>query len=122
MLAALFDKDSDLVGWIEPNAHIFSTDMEWVAFVSNGHAWSAKSGDWLGPVKGLLCLDHSGRPVAWNPKEAVVGTSSPARPARAAKAAKPARPARPAKPARPARPATPSGGWAPASFFAWVGQ
>lgn len=119
---ALFDKDCDLVGWIEPGRHIFNTDMEWAAYIAGGHAWSAKTGNWLGPVHGLLCQDRSAAPVAWNPKEQVVGGTKPARPARAARAARPARPARPAKPARPARPATPAGGWSRASFYAWLEQ
>jgi hypothetical protein len=122
MLFALFDKDCDLVGWINPGNHIFNTDMDWVAYLANGHSWSANSGNWLGPVKGLLCQDQDGRPVAWNPKEAVSGSPRPARPARAARAARPARPARPATPARPARPATPAGGWSPHSFYAWLAQ
>lgn len=122
MLFALFDKDCDLVGWINPDSHIFNTDMDWVAYISNGHAWSAGNGNWLGPVKGLLCLDRNGKPVAWNPKEQITGTVKPATPARAARAARPARPARPATPARPARPPVPAGGWSPLSFYAWIGQ
>ena len=46
MLFALFDKDCDLVGWIRPGDHIFDIDMEWVAYIRNGQAWSAVSGDW----------------------------------------------------------------------------
>jgi len=34
----LFDKDCELVGWIDPMNHIFDTDMNWVAYVSGGHA------------------------------------------------------------------------------------
>ena len=33
MLFPLFDKDSDLVGWIAPNQHIFDTDLAWVAYI-----------------------------------------------------------------------------------------
>lgn len=122
MLYPLFDKECDLVGWISPGQHIFDTDMEWVAYISRNHAWSAESGDWLGAVRGLICLDQAGCPVAWNPKEVVTGTAKPATPARAARAARPARPARPATPARPARPATPAGGWSKLSFFGWFAQ
>lgn len=113
MLLPLFDKDCDLVAWIKPNEHIFGANMEWVAFISNGHAWSSKSGNWLGPVSGLLCKDTSGKPVLWNPKERVTGTEKPAKPAKAAKAA---------KPVKPARPATPAGGWSSESYFAWSGK
>jgi len=90
MLYPLFDKDCDLVGWISPNQHIFDTDMDWVAYISSHHAWSAESGDWLGAVHNLLCLDQAGHPVAWNPQQSVAGTARPARPARAARAARPA--------------------------------
>lgn len=118
----LFDKDCELVGWIDPMRHIFDTDVNWVAYISNGHAWSSKTGNWLGPVLGLLCLDQAGKVVVWNPKEQVKGTARPARPARAARVARPARPAKPARPARPAIPATPTGGWSQGTFWAWLSQ
>jgi len=71
MLEPLFDKDCNLVGWIDPGRHIFDTDMNWIAYISGGHGRSAETGNWLGPVRGLLCFDHSGRVVAWNPEERV---------------------------------------------------
>ena len=120
MLYALFDKDCDLVGWINPGEHIFDTDMDWVAFIANNHAWSAETGNWLGPVKGLLCLDTSGKPVAWNPKERVAGTSSPSKPSKALKPSKPSRPSKPSTPSRPSKPSAPSGGWSSHSFFGWL--
>ncbi|GAH33871.1 unnamed protein product, partial [marine sediment metagenome] len=52
----LFDKDCELVGWIDPMRHIFDTNMNWVAYISNGHVWSSETENWLGPVLGLLCL------------------------------------------------------------------
>ena len=119
MLFPLFDKDCDLVAWIHPGEHIFSVDMDWVAYLANDHAWSAENGNWLGPVNGLLCLDHGGHPVAWNPKESVKGSSAPSRPSRAPRTSRPSRPSRPSSPSRPS---TPSGGWSSMSFYAWVGQ
>jgi hypothetical protein len=118
----LFDRECELVAWLDPLRNIFDTQMNWVAFISSGHAWSAETGNWLGAVPGLICLDQSGRVVAWNPRERVAGTARPAKPARAAKAARPGRPAVPAQPARPGRPATPSGGWSESSFYAWLSQ
>ena len=44
----LFDKDSELVGWTDPGKHIFDQDMNWVAYISHNHAWSAETGNWLG--------------------------------------------------------------------------
>lgn len=122
MLYPLFDKDCELVAWINPNKHIFDTSMNWVAYVSNGHAWSSETGNWLGPVRGLICLDQAGKPVAWHPKEKVSGTTRRARPARATRKARPPRPTRPARPARPTRPASPAGGWSSHSIYAWLGQ
>lgn len=69
----LYDRDCDLVAWIKPNEHIFDTNMNWVGYIKSGHAWSSKTGNWLGPVNGLLCLNQQGKPVAWSPKEAVRG-------------------------------------------------
>ena len=118
----LFSRECELVGWAQPNRHIFDADMNWVAYISAGQAWSAETGNWLGPINGLLCLDRSGRPVAWNPTEVLMGIARPAIPGRAALAAMPPRPSKPALPARPARPAAPSGGWSTGSFYAWLSQ
>ena len=74
MLKPLFDKDSELVAWIDPDKHIFDTDMDWVAYISNGHARSAESGNWCGPVSGHTCLDQSGRVIAWSPGSRASGT------------------------------------------------
>jgi len=122
MLYPLFDKDCDLVAWITPNAHIFDTDMNWIAYIQNGNAWSSESGNWLGPVNGLLCLNQAGQPIAWNPKEPVKGTSRPSRPSRASRPSRPSHPSRPSSPSRPSRPSTPSGGWASESFLTWFSQ
>jgi hypothetical protein len=118
----LFDKDSNLVGWIEPHKHIWDTDMNWVAFITDGHGWSADTGNWMGPVKDLLCLDTDGRVVAWNPKDYVAGVPKPREPVPAARAEEPPRPAMPVKPARLDRPATPLGGWSSLSFHTWTMQ
>jgi hypothetical protein len=36
------------VGWIDPGKHIFDQNMNWVAYISHNHAWSAETGNWLG--------------------------------------------------------------------------
>ena len=118
----LFDKDAELVGWIKPGGHIFSLEMEWLAFISNGHAWSANSGDWLGPVNGYNCLDQNGKVVAWSTGHPASGSVRPVRPVRAVRAVRPVRPVRPARPVRPVRPVTPVGGWSQMSFGQWVTQ
>ena len=78
----LFNKDCNLVGWIDPGNHIFDTNMNWVAYISNGHAWSVQNGNWLGPVNGFNCLDQTGKPVAWSPDQDIEGTMKPIRPMR----------------------------------------
>ncbi len=52
------------MGWLEPDRHIFALNMNWVAFLQDGHAWSSNTGNWLGPVDGFNCLDREGRVVA----------------------------------------------------------
>jgi len=123
MLLPLFDKNCDHVGWIKPGNHIFNTDMAWVAYLVKDHAWSAHTGNWLGPVNDLLCCqDRYGRAVAWTLEEGVIDSALPTRPARAARTRRPAHPTQPGKPTRPIRPATPVGGWSPQTFLAWIEQ
>lgn len=51
MLYPLFDRECTLVAWIDPNRHIFNTDMQWIAYISSNHVWSSDTGNWLGPVR-----------------------------------------------------------------------
>ena len=110
MLYPLFDKDCNLIAWLDPSKNIFDTDMQWIAYISSNHIWSSYSGNWLGPIEGTVCYDTNGKVFAWSNNGSLHGKARPARPARAARHARPARPARSARPARPARPATPAGG------------
>lgn len=120
---ALFDKDCELVGWIKDTLdHIFDTDMNWIAYIKNGHAWSANSNDWCGPVNGLTCLDQSGKVVAWNPKQKIKGQLKPIVPIRAIRAIRPVRPINPMRPIKPIKPITPIGGWSELSFPEWIAQ
>ncbi len=121
IMIALFDKDCDLVGWMkDSHDHIFDTEMNWVAYIRNGHAWSAETGNWYGPVNGYNCLDQNGKVVAWSPNQTVQGSVRPVKPVRAVRAVRPVRPVRPVKPVRPVRPVTPIGGWSDLSFMDWV--
>ena len=82
-MTPLFDQHSQLVAWMSQGGrHIFGTDMQWLAYVSGGHAWSAETGNWLGSVPGFTCRDTNGHPVAWNPSNSVLGTPRPPRPQR----------------------------------------
>lgn len=113
MLQPLFDRDCELIGWLKPNEHIFDSDMNWVAYISNGHVWAETTGNWIGPINDLVCLDTNGKVIAWSRGASIRGSARPARPARAA---------RKARPARPARPATPVGGWSQLSISEWLEQ
>jgi hypothetical protein len=119
----LFNKDSELVGWMNDNhEHIFDTNMNWVAYISNGHAWSAKTGNWCGPVNGYNCLDRNGKVVAWSIGQIVQGSVTPVTPVRAVKAVTPIKPVKPVNPVKPVKPLTPVGGWSVLTFSAWVNQ
>lgn len=122
MLRPLFDKKCNLVAWIDPDKYIFDTKLKWVAYIYDGHAWSCKNGNWLGPVHGLLCLNKAGKPIAWNPDEPIYGTKRPDRPARAARPPRYGHYPKPTRPSRPAHPAMPAGGWARGSISAWFRQ
>ena len=47
MLKPLFDRNCELIGWIEPGKHIFNCNMDWIAYISRGHSWSAETGNWI---------------------------------------------------------------------------
>jgi hypothetical protein len=94
--------------------------MNYVAFVANGHAWSARSGQWIGPVVGTHVFDTEGRPVAWNPAEPLRGSGRPLRPVNVVRAVSPVRPTRPVAPPRPLTAPVLPGGWSPLSFAEWL--
>ena len=121
-LIPLFDPNAELVGWMWPGEHIFDTDMNWAAYIGNDHAWSAETGNWLGPIKELNCLDRTGRIVAWSREGRVVGSVRPVRPVRAVRAVRPVRPVHPVHPVRPVRPVSPVGGWSAMSWVGWLSQ
>ncbi len=122
MLYPLFDKDCNLVAWVEPEKHIFDTKMKWIAYISSDHVWSSESGNWLGPIKGLTCLDTDGKVFAWSPSCKIEGSPRNFRPARAFKPARPFSPARPFAPPRPFKPPTPSFGWSRLTLSEWLSQ
>ena len=120
MLLPLFDKDCDLVAWIDPGKSIFDLDMNWVAYIANNNLWSAKTNEWIGPISGLLCFDAKGKPVLWNPKENVRAILPPLRPLNPLRPLTPLKPLKPLKPLRPLRPLTPLGGWSVLSYYSWI--
>ena len=118
----LFSPRCDLLGWIDPGAAIFDAEMNYVAFVADGHAWSPLDCNWLGSVDVLTVFDRSGRAVAWNPERPLSGLTPQAPIGRPMRPKTPMRPKRPLQPVRPLFPKTPLTGWSPLSFEEWLGR
>lgn len=122
MLSELFDKDCRPVAWTD-GQNVFDRELAWVAFVSQGNAFSIEGSIWLGPVKGLSHQDRAGKVVAWNPMEPPANSVVVAAPG--------ARPTKPMAPGRPLSPVStpvshpprePLGGWSGLSFEDWLNQ
>lgn len=122
MLEPLFDRENTFVGWADPAGHIFDSEVHWVAFISNGHAWSPETGNWLGPVRGLGCYDRAGQVVAWCPRQMVTRLNAVPRPSRSPRPLRPIRPLRPVRPLSPVRPLTANGAWSSIPFHEWLSQ
>lgn len=120
MLTPLFSQGCELVGWMQPQKFLFDADMGYVAFIANGHAWSARSGRWIGPVVASHVFDVEGRPVAWNPGAPLRGSGRPLRPVNVVRAVSPVRPAKPVAPLRPLTAPDLPGGWSQFSFAEWL--
>ena len=120
MLKPLYSPDCELVGWLQPGKFLFAADMSYVAFVANGHLWSARSGRWIGPVVGPHIFDVDGRPVAWNPSAPLRSSGRPLRPINVVRAVSPVRPPRPVPPLNPLTAPNILGGWSVFSFQEWL--
>jgi hypothetical protein len=118
----LYDQSTDLRAWWDGD-HIFDLDLNWIAFVYDGHAFTASvDSRWLGPARHGVMMDTSGRVILWTPDKAVQGEVSPYRPARAPRPPRPEKPPRPGVPPRPYKPPRPSDGWSQLSFEEWFGE
>lgn len=118
----IFSPNSELVGWNQDNKHIFDINMNWVAYIANGHVWSARTGNWLGPLIDGCALDQAGKVVAWTNSHTVRGTLRPLKPLKPLKPLQPLRPLRPLKPLMPLKPLGPLGGWSSQSWDKWINQ
>ncbi len=122
-MEALFDQTCELVGWMDRGTYIYDTEMHWVAFIFNRHAWSVKTGNWLGPVHGTICLDHRGCVVAWHSRYDMYGGTVPIRPLKPI--LQPAPPVTPDKPPtlpKPTAPNRPPTGWSELAWLDWISQ
>jgi len=120
MLSPLFSPDCLHVAWLQPGRFVFDAGMGYVAFVANGHCWSAASGVWLGPLVDGHLHDIFGRPVAWTPAAPLKAIHRPLRPVNVVRAVRPVQPVRPVEPSRPLTAPTPPGSWSPLGFGEWL--
>lgn len=118
----LFNKDSELVGWMDSSLHIFDTNLNWVAYIYGGHAWSVIDDNWCGTVSGLICLDQEGHTVAWSTKDSITDGEKPVKPSRVVRPSSPVKPEQPLSPLKPIIPLRPDGGWSELSFNRWYSQ
>lgn len=121
-MTPLFDNECNLVGWMDPGKHIFDTDMDWVAFIANGHAWSVQTENWLGEVYGLNVRDRQGRTVLWNPDQPIENSLPVLEPLQPLTPLGPLTPLTPLDPLTPLQPLEPLGGWSDLSWEEFLKQ
>ena len=124
-LQPLFDpRTCHLVAWISVGEFIFDLDMEPVAFIIGGRAFSMENGEWLGLVNVRTLLSRSGKPVAFNPDQGINHKMEPMvgiKPVeRAPLPPKPTKPMQPETPITPEKPRTPIQGWSSLNFEQWL--
>jgi len=121
-MTPLSDRNSDLWAWADKDGHVFSHDLEWVAFMRDGHAFAAATCGWLGPVVGATIFDQSGDPILWNPDCDISEGTPFARPPWPPLPLRPLRPPRPFFPPCPSPPLTPLGAWSVLTPAEWLAQ
>lgn len=120
LMIPLFNAQAVLVGWLQDLTHLWDARMEWVAWINDGHVFSAATHGWCGPLNGTSGLDRQGRVVAWNPGQGPQGTLPPLQPLAPLSPLTPLRPLQPLTPLTPLAPLTPLSGWSFLSFEEWV--
>jgi len=118
-MTPIFDQNVQLSGWFD-GENIFDLNLEWVAFHSDGHFFSADTLNWLGPMNKGALLDQNGKPVAWLEGASVSSTLKPLTPLRPLKPLKPLRPLTPLNPLSPLKPLNPLGGWSTLDWVQWL--
>ena len=116
----LYDKDCNLVGWIEKRKNIYNTNLDWVAFVERGNIFAAKDCEWLGIIKNYNCIDKEGKVIAWTPKHKVKGTLKPFEPIKPLPQFPPFKPIEPLIPNKPTEPIPPIDGWSEIEWSEWI--
>lgn len=95
----LFDRDTNLVGWLSNNRRDFvDVKLNWVAFISGDNSvWTVKNKIWTGNLYGCNIRDINGKTCFWNPETSIENSLRPL---------KPLTPLTPLKPLRPLKPLT----------------
>lgn len=120
-MTPLFAPDCTVVGWVKDYQYIFSTNLEWIAFISNGNIFSTNR-QWLGPFHNGNALDRHGKVVAFANGSSIQGTLRPLQPLQPLIPLRPLTPLRPLNPLRPLRPLNPLGGWSTLQWATWINQ
>ena len=81
-MKALFDKDTNLVGWItKDRKNIFDLNLNWIGFVANDNSvWTVKTKSWVGILYGYNVRDNNGKTLFWNPETPIENSLRPLRP------------------------------------------
>jgi len=116
----IFDIRISHVGWYK-DGHIFDPEVNWLAFVHQGHIFSAVTLEWLGPWNDGSLLDQQGQVVAWLDGGQPRGSEPPLPPPRAPRPPRPFRHVRPIHPRRPLFPQQPASGWSMLAWHEWLG-
>lgn len=116
----LFDRNVELIGWLQDTRNVWNLGLNWVAWVDDGNVFSTTTHGWCGPLNGTSCCDREGRVVAWNPEQGPVGTMPPFAPPAPLVPLTPLTPLMPLMPLTPLVPLTPMSGWSSLSFEQWL--
>jgi hypothetical protein len=123
-MTPIYTQNSRLVGWLdEEEKYVFGINLEWVAFLSAGHAFSAQA-KWLGAFFSENTFqDRQGRPVAWLQNTQPLGDVAPPPPP-APPVPPPPPPPTPQSdpPFPPFTPMHPFGGYSQLSWQEWLRQ
>ena len=115
----IYDKYVQLSAWFD-GENMFDCELNWVAFLSNGHFFAANDLAWLGAMRKGSVLDQSGQPVAWLEGASPRSALKPTNPMTPRRPLPPKRPLYPVMPLPPGQPLTPAGGWSRLEWIQWL--
>jgi hypothetical protein len=117
-MTPIFDRNAEHVGWVSEDwQYVFGAEMRWIGYIHRGDAWSASTGDWVGPVLDGNFYDRSGHPIAWT-KPPLVQQGAFKKPLQPLRPLPPQEPEKPPAPGRPEKPPALIGAWSSTSFRA----